>query len=78
MRRDFIGIIVVAVIAIVIGIYMFYSGQYASSTFPNSQPSAVIVPFITLAEGSRSKVESRVNYLIPTQEELAELWAFLE
>jgi len=78
MRRDFIGIIVVAVIAIVIGIYMFYSGQYASSTFPNSQPSAVIVPFITLAEGSRSKVESRVNYLITTQEELAELWEFLE
>ena len=77
MRRDFIGIIVVAVIAIVIGVYMFYSGQGASS-FPNNQPSAVIVPFTALADGARSKVSSRVNYLITTQEELAELWKFLE
>ena len=78
MRRDFIGIIIVAAIAIAIGVYMFYSGQDVSSTFPNNQPSAVIVPFIALAEGSRSKVELRVNYLIDTQEELAELWKFLE
>ena len=78
MRRDFIGIIVVAVIAIAIGVYMFYSGQDVSSTFPNNQQSAVIVSFEALAEGSRSKVESRVNYLIETQEELVELWKFLE
>ena len=78
MRRDFIGIVTVAIIAIAIGVYMFYSGQDVSSTFPNNQPSAVIVPFIALAEGSRSKVELRVNYLIDTQEELAELWKFLE
>ncbi|MDP2665589.1 MAG: protease complex subunit PrcB family protein [bacterium] len=78
MRRDFTGIIFIAVIAIAIGVYMFYSGQDASSTFPNNQPSAVIVPFIALAEGSRSKVESRVNYLITTQKELSELWKFLE
>ena len=78
MRRDFIGIIVVAVIAVAVGVYIFYSGQGLSSTFPNNQPSAVIVSFEALAEGSRSKVESRVNYLITTQEELAELWKFLE
>src|SRR3989344_5811976 len=78
MRRDFIGIIIVAAIAIAIGVYMFYSGQDVSSTFPNNQQSAVIVPFTALAEGPRSKVESRVNYLIDTQEELAELWKFLE
>ncbi|MDP2655850.1 MAG: protease complex subunit PrcB family protein [bacterium] len=77
MRRDFIGIIVVAVIAIAIGVYLFYSGEYQPSSVTNQQAS-VIVPFTALAEGSRSKVESRVNYLITTQEELVELWKFLE
>jgi hypothetical protein len=77
MRRDFIGIIFVAVVAIAIGVYMFYSGEYQSSSVTNQQAS-VIVPFTALAEGSRSKVESRVNYLITTQDELAELWKFLE
>ena len=77
MRRDFIGIIVATVIAIGIGVYLFYSGEYPPSSVMN-QPSAVIVPFTALAEGSRSKVESRVNYLIETQEELVELWKFLE
>lgn len=78
MRRDFIGIIVVAVIAVAIGVYMFYTGQGASLDFTNNQQSAVIVSFEALAEGPRSKVESRVNYLIETQEELVELWEFLE
>ena len=77
MRRDFIGIIFVAVVAIAIGVYMFYSGEYQPSSVTNQQAS-VIVPFTALAEGSRSKVDSRVNYLITTQEELAELWKFLE
>lgn len=78
MRRDSIGIVVVAVIAVAIGVYMFYSGQGVSPDFTNNQQSAVIVSFEALAEGPRSKIESRVNYLIKTQEELAELWKFLE
>jgi hypothetical protein len=78
MRRDSFKLAIVACVAIAIGVYLFYSGQDTSSTFPNNQPSAVIVPFTALAEGPRSKVESRVNYLIYTQEELAELWKFLE
>ncbi len=77
MRRDFIIIIFIAVTAIAIGIYLFYSGEYSPTSVAN-QPSAVVVPFIALAEGSRSKVESRVNYLIETQEELVKLWKFLE
>ena len=78
MRRDYIGIIIVAVIAVAIGVYMFYSGQSLSPDFINNQRAAVIVSFEALAEGPRSKIESRVNYLITTQEELVELWEFLE
>lgn len=78
MRRDSIGVAIVAVIAVAIGVYMFYSGQGVSPDFTNNQQSAVIVSFEALAEGPRSKVESRVNYLITTQEELVELWNFLE
>ncbi len=77
MRRDFIVIIFIAVIAVAIGVYLFYSGEY-TPTFVANQPSAVIVPFTALAEGARSKIPSRVNYLIETQNELAELWKFLE
>ena len=35
-----------------------------------SGPAAATVPFTALAEGPRSDVSSRVNYLIETQEEL--------
>jgi hypothetical protein len=41
-------------------------------------PAAVIVPFTALAEGARSEIPSRVNYLITTQDELVELWTFLK
>ena len=41
-------------------------------------PAAVIVPFTALAEGAQSEVSARVNYLITTPEELAELWKLLK
>jgi len=77
MQKQIISAVGVAVIAIGIGVYLFYSGEYKPSSATNQQ-SAVIVPFTALADGARSKVFSRVNYLITTQEELAELWEFLE
>ncbi len=77
MQKQTISAVGVAVIAIAIGVYLFYSGEYPPSSATNQQ-SAVIVPFTALADGARSKVSSRVNYLITTQEELAELWEFLE
>jgi len=41
-------------------------------------PAAVTVPFTALAEGARSEVSSRVNYLVTTQEELSALWELLK
>jgi len=78
MQRDILVLVGAMFIAIAVGVYLFYSDKDTSFTFLNNQPSAVIVPFDALAEGSRSKIESRVNYLITTQEDLAELWKFLE
>ena len=43
-----------------------------------SGPAAATVPFTALAEGPRSDVSSRVNYLIETQEELDALWELLK
>jgi len=63
----FVGLVLLAVVA---GVFMTSSDR--------GGPAAVTVPFTALAEGSRSEVTSRVNYLIDTQEELAELWKLIE
>ncbi len=43
-----------------------------------SGPAAALVPFTILAEGPHSVIDSRVNYLITTQEEFAALWELLK
>jgi len=63
----FVGLVLLAVVA---GVFMTSSDR--------GGPAAVTVPFTALAEGSRSEVTSRVNYLIDTQEELARLWDLLQ
>src|SRR3989344_5324165 len=69
MRTPFVlfGLILIAAVA---GVFMLGSDR--------GGPAAAIVPFTTLAEGPQSKVPSRVNYLITTQEEFAELWELLK
>ncbi len=81
MKRETLIIIGMAAVAVVIGVVIFLNdgGSFLSpSSLTNNQQSAVIVPFTTLAEGPQSKIASRVNYLIDTQEGLAELWKFLK
>ena len=59
-----------AILVVVVGVSILGSNK--------GGPAAVLVPFTTIAEGPHSKVTSRVNYLIDTQEELTELWEFLK
>lgn len=63
----FVGLVLLAVVA---GVLMTGSDR--------GGPAAATVPFTALAEGSRSEVTSRVNYLVETPEELARLWDLLQ
>ena len=67
MKLVFLALALVAVAA---GVFMTGVKQ--------GGPAAVTVPFTALAEGPRSDVSSRVNYLITTQEELDALWELLK
>ena len=81
MQRNAFILFGVALVAIAVGVAVFISGgsdSFSSTSLADSQQSAVIVPFITLAEGPQSKIVSRGSYLIDTQEELAELWKLIE
>jgi len=69
----------VAVVAIIIGGFVFvYGGQNFSGT-PFSEatgnvPVAIAVPFTELAHGTQSDVSTRTNYLITSMSELDKLW----
>lgn len=41
-------------------------------------PAAVIVPFVRIANGTRSEVTERVNYAISSPAQLADLWKMLD
>ena len=76
--RDKIIIISVAVLAIVIGVLVFLSGSTtvpdSSSAVASNQPSAVVVPFTKLMQGTQSSIVTRINYLITSSAQLSELW----
>ncbi|MFA6415038.1 MAG: protease complex subunit PrcB family protein [Candidatus Paceibacterota bacterium] len=72
-----------AVLALaVLGTFPFLFGggsQYQPVT--TNEPPAVAqaaVPFTTLAQGDRSKVARRTNYLITSRDQLSELWKMLD
>lgn len=81
MQNKFI-IIGVAVIVVVIGVLAFLANGKAvpdtTSAVKNAQPSAVIVPFTKLVEGTKSAVAKRTNYLITSSTELKDLWKLID
>jgi hypothetical protein len=82
MKRETLIIIGIALVALVIGVVVFLSGQggvpSTSSAVANTQPSAVIVPFTEITRGSKSTVTTRVNYFITSTDELNKLWKMID
>lgn len=79
-RAIFIG---VAVVAIIVGALVFVSGQGNFSGGPSAAPSysnetATVVPFTKLAQGTRSSVSTRTNYVITSSSQLSELWKMID
>lgn len=77
--RDKIIFISVSVVAVVVAaLVLLYGTKNLPSPQPsaaqNTEPSAIAVPFTELAQGTQSKVSSRVNYHITSATELKEIW----
>lgn len=75
----------VAVVAIVIGAFIFFYEEPGNRSFVpdwsienSSAATAVTVPFKELARGSQSKVETSVNYLITSTSEFEKLWQMVD
>lgn len=83
MQRDsciILGVVLVAVTAGV-GFFLFNRGGVPNDSLQaaaNTQSSATVVPFTPLAEGSRSTVTRRVNYLITSPDQLNKLWEMVD
>ncbi|MFH1178208.1 MAG: protease complex subunit PrcB family protein, partial [bacterium] len=81
MMRNHIIIGVAILVAIVIGVLIFLYGdnKNAPST-PSSmaESRSVAVPFTKLAQGKKSTIVERVNYLITSPSELNELWKMID
>lgn len=81
MKKDTFIVAGVALVAITIGTYFFLSGNVknsSSASVSESQTSAVAVPFTSLASGTRSTVDTRVNYFITSSTQLNELWKMVD
>jgi len=83
MRRDTYVVGGIAVAAIIIGASLsLYGGNGFSNTSPSAaienQPAAVIVPFTKLAQGVKSTVSTRTNYLITSASEFTKLWQMVD
>lgn len=84
--RDRIIFIIVAIVAVVIGVLVFLYGNIGngssmdatSSRAEYTPPSAVSVPFTKLVQGAKSDIVERVNYLITSPVELSELWKLID
>jgi len=79
MSKNAIGVLGVAVVAIIIGgsIFIFDNDDYFKSidvARTDSQSSAIEMPFTTIKEGRQSSVNTRVNYIITSANQLEELW----
>ena len=59
--------------------YFFFSQKIpAPETLYNSNLAGAYVPFTPIASGSRSSVSTRVNYVITTSDQLAQLWKMID
>lgn len=80
MKQERLIIVGVALVAICIGVYLFLSGNFSSTPLPsapNTESTAVAVPFTPLLRGTYSNVTSRVNYFITSPDQLNELWKMI-
>ncbi|MFA5998198.1 MAG: protease complex subunit PrcB family protein [Candidatus Paceibacterota bacterium] len=83
MQRDSRIILGVALVAVTVsvGFFLFYRSDVQNGSLSaavNTQQSATAVPFTPLAEGSRSTVTRRVNYLITSPDQLSKLWKMVD
>lgn len=78
MRRNAFSILIVAGIAIAIGVALFrYTDDSVSDTTPPNT-SVSPVSYIELASGTQSTETESVNYLVTSKTELAELWKMID
>lgn len=81
MKKDTLIVVGVVLLAVAIGGYFSLNGNLKNSspaTVSESQTSAVVVPFTTLASGTRSTVTDRVNYVITSSTQLSQLWKLVD
>lgn len=82
MKREFLIITGLMLVAVAIGIFIFLRGQNtAPEVSPNlasAEQSASVVPFTKITRGEKSTVTRRVNYLITSAEELQRLWKMVD
>ena len=70
-----------AIVAVAIAGYVFLnSNDKAPLSYQASvnAPAAVIVPFTQIAQGTRSTVDVRTNYLITSASQFGKLWAMID
>jgi hypothetical protein len=78
--KNMAGIVGVALLAIAIGVGMFFFSRDAAPTsapLAQTQQVAVEVPFTELARGAQSTIGRRVNYVITSPEQFRDLWGLV-
>ncbi len=73
--RETLVVVVVAVVAAVIGLLTFVFIN--NSTAPVAEEEDAPVVFRELAQGDRSSVERRVNYLVYSEAQMKQLWELI-
>lgn len=72
------------VVALIVGVLVFLYSDRNSNASPSavaeshSAMTPVAVPFTEIAEGTRSTVSTRANYLITSADQLTKLWAMID
>lgn len=72
--KDKIIFIVIAVAAVLVGAAVLVSLSNRQSEIRSASLAATSVPFTRLAEGKKSSVSERVNYIITSAAQMDELW----
>ncbi len=83
--KDTLIIIGLALVAVIAGSFIFLYGRGSLSnasssavTYGAQTASAATVPFTELAQGARSTVSVRANYLITSEAQLVKLWKMID
>lgn len=75
--RETHAIIVIAIVAILIGLGAFIFSDAAAPSSGSSARGSVVI-FHELAKGENSTVKDRVNYVIRSEAELDQLWRLID